>query len=119
MTRLKSLPNYFVTVQSAGRKVHWRSTTLKADQPESTSEKTSSASAPCATTNCTPCPAKGACRKAKCSTPSEPWILRFTVRRRWPAYVAVLASATALSACRIGHWIGDVAIQLLLHGRIR
>ena len=119
MTPLRSSPNFLVTVQSAGRKAHWKSTTSKVDQPGSTSEKTLSDSVLGATTNCTPCPAKAACRKGKCSQPSDSWILRFTVPRRWPAYVAVLVLATVLSACRIGYLIGDAAIQLLLNGRIR
>lgn len=119
MTRLKSLPSYSVTVRSAGRRAHWKSTTSKVAPHESTSEKTLSDSVASATTGYTQCRGKAACRKGKCSQQRCSSTQSISVRRRWPAYVTVMVLATALSACRLGHWIGDSAIQLLLYGRIR
>ena len=113
-----SLKNFSIA-GSASATDRSKSTTSKEVQHGNTSERICACSVHDATGNCTTCRGKKGCRRAKSSTPKD-FLIRFPTRQeRWPAYAIAIVCLTAVIAFRIGCWLGDAAVSLVLHGEVR
>ena len=115
----KSSLKHFSIAGSATAMDRSRSTTSKAVQHGGTSVRICAGCAHDATGNCTTCRGKKGCRRAIFSMPKD-FLIRFPTRReRWPAYAIAIVCLTAVSAFRIGCWLGEAAVSLVLHGEVR
>ena len=115
----KSSLKHFSTAGSAIAMDLSRSTTSKEVQHGKTSVRICADCAHDATGSCTTLQAKKGCRKATSSTPRE-FLIRFPTRQeRWPAYVTAIVCLMAVSAFRLGCWLGEVAVSLVLYGEVR
>ena len=96
-----------------------KSTTSKEVQHGNTSERICACSVHDATGSCITFREKKGCPRAKSSMPKD-FLIRFTSRReRWPAYAIAIVCLTAVSAFRLGCWLGEAAVSLVLHGEVR
>ena len=115
----KSSLKHFSTAGSAIAMDLSRSTTSKEVQHGNTSVRICADCAHDATGNCITCRGKKGCPRATSSTPRE-FLIRFPTRQeRWPAYAIAIVCLMAVSAFRLGCWLGEVAVSLVLYGEVR
>ena len=113
-----SLKNFSIA-GSASATDRSKSTTSKEVQHGNTSERICACSVHDATGSCITFRGKKGCRRATSSTPRD-FLIRFSSRQeRWPAYAIAIVCLTAVIAFRIGCWLGDAAVSLVLHGEVR